>query len=276
MNPSVPLPDPTDPAADPFRRLVAIMARLRGEGGCPWDREQNHQSLVPYLIEESYEVKESIDRGDMEGLREELGDLLLQAVFHAQLAREAGRFDIDDVLRGICSKLITRHPHVFGNVEVASSAEVLQNWEQIKLGEKKNREEAPSRLGGVPKQLPALLRAHRVQEKAARVGFDWEQVRDVFAKVREEIGELEAAVAAGSAAGVQAEIGDILFAIVNLARFLKVQSELALHECVERFIRRFRYIEERAAEQNRNLEDMSLAEMDALWNEAKEHESNSL
>jgi len=265
-----PLPDPLDHSADPFRRLVAIMARLRGDGGCPWDREQTHQSLVPYLIEESYEVKEAIDHDDFESLREELGDLLLQIVFHAQLGNEAGRFNIDGVLHAICDKLIGRHPHVFGDIAVASSAEVLQNWEQIKLDEKREREETPSRLSGVPKQLPALLRAHRVQEKAARVGFDWEHVRDVFAKVREEIGELEEAVAQGKTAQVKAEVGDLLFAFVNLSRFLNVQSELALHNTVERFAERFRYIEQRVAEQGRRLEEMTLAEMDALWNEAKQ------
>jgi len=263
------LPDPLDRSADPFRRLVAIMARLRGEGGCPWDREQSHQSLVPYLIEESYEVKEAIDQGDVESLREELGDLLLQIVFHAQLARETGRFDIDDVACAICDKLIGRHPHVFGNVEVSSSADVLQNWERIKLDEKRERLETPSRLSGVPKHLPALLRAHRVQEKAAQVGFDWEQVRDVFAKVREEIGELESAVAQGETAQIKDEMGDLLFALVNLSRFLNVQSELALHDTVERFVGRFRYIEQRAAELGRPLDEMTLAEMDALWNEAK-------
>jgi tetrapyrrole methylase family protein/MazG family protein len=263
------LPDPLDSSGDPFRRLVAIMTRLRGEGGCPWDREQTHESLVPYAIEEAYEVKEAIDRSDMDSLREELGDLLLQVVFHAQLARETGRFDVDDVARAICAKLIGRHPHVFGDVEVGSSAEVLQNWEQIKLGEKRERQEEPSRLSGVPKELPALLRAHRVQEKAARVGFDWEHVRDVFAKVREEIAELESAVEQGQTAPIKAEIGDLLFALVNLSRFLNVQSELALHDTIERFIERFRHIEQRAAEQVRQLEDMTLAEMDALWDEAK-------
>lgn len=263
------LPDPLDPSADPFRRLVAIMARLRGEGGCPWDREQNHQSLLPYLIEEAYEVKETIDQGDFEGLCEELGDLLLQIVFHAQLANEAGRFDIDDVARAICKKLIGRHPHVFGSVEVSSADEVLQNWEQIKLAEKREREEKPSRVGGVPKELPALLRAHRIQEKASRVGFDWEHVRDVFAKVREEIGELESAMAQGQTVEIQAELGDLLFALVNLSRFLNVQSELALHDAIERFIERFHYIEQQAAERGRRLEEMTLAEMDALWNKAK-------
>lgn len=263
------LPDPRDESADPFRRLVAIMARLRGEGGCPWDREQNHDSLVPYLIEESYEVKEAIDTRDREGLCEELGDLMLQVVFHAQLASETEHFDIDDVLRTICRKLIGRHPHVFGDVDVASSGEVLENWERIKLGEKEGREETPSRLSGVPKHLPALLRAHRVQEKAARVGFDWEDIRDVFAKVREEIDELEVEVQAGETAQIDHEFGDLLFALVNLSRFLKIQSELALHRSTERCIERFRYIERRAAEQDRRLEDMTLAEMDALWDEAK-------
>ncbi|KPL08731.1 pyrophosphatase [candidate division BRC1 bacterium SM23_51] len=264
------LPDPLDRSADPFRRLVAIMARLRDEGGCPWDREQDHDSLVPYLIEEAYEVKEAIDRREMESLREELGDLLLQIVFHAQLANEAGRFDIDGVLRAICEKLIGRHPHVFGDVKADSPEQVLQNWEQIKLDEKREREDEPSRLSGVPKHLPALLRAQRVQEKAARVGFDWEHVRDVFAKVREEIAELEAAAERGETAQIGAEMGDLLFALVNLSRFLNVHSELTLHETIERFIERFRHIERQAAAQGRSLEEMTLAEMDALWNEAKQ------
>jgi tetrapyrrole methylase family protein/MazG family protein len=245
------------------------MERLRGEGGCPWDREQTPQSLLPYLIEEAYEVKEAVEEGDVAGLREELGDLMLQVVFHAQLADEAGQFRIDDVLTAICEKLIGRHPHVFGEVEVSSSAEVLDNWEQIKLDEKRERETRPSRLGGVPKELPALLRAHRVQEKAARVGFDWDRIADVFNKVREEIDELESAAAHGATDRVGAELGDLLFALVNVARFLKVQSELALHGTIERFIQRFTHIEQRAVEQGRSLDDMTLAEMDALWEEAK-------
>jgi len=264
--------DPLDRSADPFRRLVAIMARLRGEGGCPWDREQTHESLIPYIIEEAYEVKEAIEKNDIEGMREELGDLLLQIVFHAQLAREEGRFDIDDVLRTICEKLIHRHPHVFGEVEVASAAEVLHNWEQIKAEEKRERGKDPSRLSGVPTHLPALLRAHRVQEKAARVGFDWDDIGGVFKKVREEIAELETAVANGRKESIRSEMGDLLFALVNLARFLDIQAELALHETIEKFIERFRYIERRAAEQNRDLDEMSLAEMDALWDEAKQRE----
>ena len=263
------LPDPLDRSADPFRRLVAIMARLRADDGCPWDREQSHGSLVPYVIEEAYEVKEAIDHGDMEHLREELGDLMLQVVFHAQLEREAGRFDIDDVLRAICEKLIGRHPHVFGEVEVSSSQEVLRNWERIKLDEKRESDREPSRVSGVPKHLPALLRAHRVQEKAARVGFDWERVEDVFAKVREEIAELESAVEEGAGERIHHEFGDLLFALVNVSRFLNVQTELALHDTVERFLGRFRHIERRAAEQGRELEAMTLAEMDALWEEAK-------
>jgi tetrapyrrole methylase family protein/MazG family protein len=267
-----PSPDPLDHPADPFRRLVAIMARLRGANGCPWDREQSHESLLPYLIEEAYEVKEAIDRKEVESLREELGDLMLQIVFHAQLAAEAGRFTIDDVATAICEKLIHRHPHVFGEVQVSSSADVLRNWEQIKLAEKKNREEEPSRLSGVPKHLPALLRAHRIQEKAARVGFDWEHVRDVFAKIREEIAELEEAVAEGKMDAISGEIGDLMFALVNLSRFLKVQPELSLHQTIEKFIARFRYIERQAAARNLRLEDMTLAQMDALWDEAKAKE----
>lgn len=263
------LPDPLDRSADPFRRLVAIMARLRAEGGCPWDREQTHESLIPYVIEEAYEVKEAIDDGDMDALREELGDLMLQVVFHAQLESEADRFDVDDVLRAICEKLIGRHPHVFGTVSVDSSQDVLRNWEQIKLDEKREQNREPSRVSGVPKELPALLRAHRVQEKAARVGFDWERVQDVFAKVREEVAELETAAEQGALERVYHEFGDLLFALVNVSRFLNIQTELALHGTIDRFIARFRHIEQRAAEQRRDLEEMTLAEMDALWDEAK-------
>ena len=301
--PSQPRPPAADgadlDALDPFRRLVAIMARLRGPGGCPWDREQSHRSLTPYLIEEAYEVKETIDRGDFEELRAELGDLVLQVVFHAQLAAEAGRFDIDDVMRAIGDKLIRRHPHVFGDVEVSGSGEVLRNWEDIKKQEKADRQgngdataetadagAAPfeSMLSGVPRSLPALLKAHRIQQKVAGVGFDWATLAPVWDKLHEEIDELRQALetdggASDPAPGKQAagpdreavanEIGDILFSVANLARKLGVPAEEALDRTNHKFMARFRYIEETLHGQGRKPSDMTLEELDALWEAAK-------
>lgn len=289
-----PRPSPTE--SDPFRRLVAIMERLLDADGCPWDREQTHETLKPYVIEEAYEVCEAVDEEDMDSLREELGDVMLQTVFHAALARREGHFAIDDVLNGICAKLIRRHPHVFADTEVSGSGEVLQNWEKIKQVEKEQKARArarrkkehgvtaddtaaggedapsPSALDGVPKALPALTRAFRVQEKAARVGFDWDQVGDVWKKVEEEVREVREALESGTVRDVEEEIGDFLFALVNLTRFLKVHPEESLQRTTNKFIRRFRHIEKRAREQNRQLSDMTLEQMDVLWEEAKRNE----
>lgn len=250
-----------------FDELVGVMARLRRKDGCPWDREQSHESLKPYIIEETYEVLDAIDRKDDDELREELGDVLLQIVFHAQIAAEQSRFTMDDVAAAIVEKLKRRHPHVFGNVEVEDSREVLRNWEEIKKEEGKD-----SVLDGVPDGLPALLKAQRVQEKVRRVGFDWESIGGTFDKVREEIGELEKAVKDGDQAGIEDEFGDILFSLVNVARFLDINAEESLRQTTKKFSHRFRYIENRIEEKGeRPIEEYSLEELDALWNEAKSY-----
>jgi tetrapyrrole methylase family protein/MazG family protein len=266
-----------------FDRLVQLMARLRAPGGCPWDRKQTHESLKPYLLEEAYEVLETIDGKDAAALREELGDLLLQVVFHAQIGGEAGAFTIDQVLETLNEKLTRRHPHVFGEAKAANAEEVLHRWEEIKRAERSRTEPAQqpsSSLDGVPKTLPALLRAYQMQARASRVGFDWPHTADgierVVEKVEEEIGELTEALQREpreeSRERVEAEFGDLLFALVNLSRLLKVNPEEALRRASNRFAERFRYIESRAARSGRSLEQMTLAEMDALWEEAKQGE----
>jgi tetrapyrrole methylase family protein/MazG family protein len=252
-----------------FTELVEVMARLRGEHGCPWDREQTPESIKPYLVEETYEVLEAIDEQDSAKLREELGDLMLQIVFHAQMAKEAGVFSIADVLAAINDKLTRRHPHVFGDVKAETAQEVLFNWEQIKQTERQALRGKASLLDGVPRELPALLRAHRLQEKASRVGFDWSEAREVLLKVEEEMAELRAAMEGQAPERVEAELGDILFALVNLGRFLAVNPEEALRKTIARFIARFQFIEEELARRGRSLRQATLAEMDALWAEAK-------
>jgi tetrapyrrole methylase family protein/MazG family protein len=251
-----------------FSDLVDIMARLRGSGGCPWDREQDHQSLKPYLLEEAYEVLEAIDAGNDAKLCEELGDLLLQIVFHAQIGGEEGRFDIADVCRSISAKLRNRHPHVFGDVQVRDSDEVIDNWEQIKRAEPLN-EDRSSLLDGVPHALPALQKATKVQKRVAKVGFDWDDHHGPAAKVREELGEVERAAEAGNPNTLIAEIGDLLFAVVNLARRLGVDSEDALRSGVARFSERFRWMEQKAQAEGIHLQGLSLAELDKLWDAAK-------
>ncbi len=255
-----------------FAELVDIMARLRGEKGCPWDREQTHESIKPYLIEETYEVLESIDEQDPVKLREELGDLMLQIVFHARMAEEAGAFGIGDVLAAINEKLIRRHPHVFGSVQADTAQEVLFNWEQIKQAERRAANGQASILDGVPRELPALLRAHRLQEKASRVGFDWKEAAEVLQKVVEELQELRGAMEEHSAERMEAEFGDLLFSLVNLSRFIAVNPEEALRKTIARFIARFRFIEEELGRRGRSLKDSTLPEMDALWQKAKEQE----
>jgi tetrapyrrole methylase family protein/MazG family protein len=252
-----------------FTELVAIMARLRGPGGCPWDREQSPSSIAPYLLEETYEVLEAIEEGKGARLREELGDLLLQVVFHAQMAAEAGQFTIADVLRGISEKLVRRHPHVFGAGDAKTASEVLARWEAIKQHEREVNGEEASALAGVPRTLPALLRAHRLQEKASRAGFDWTAVAPVLAKVEEEWAELRGALAAGDSARVGPEFGDLLFGLVNLSRFVGVNPEMVLTAATERFIRRFHYIEAALAKRGKSPRKSTLEEMDLLWEEAK-------
>lgn len=269
-----------------FAKLVALMGALRAPDGCPWDRKQTHESLKPYLLEETYEVLETIDGGNERKLREELGDVLLQVLFHSQIAAESGTFTIDDVLEELAAKLIRRHPHVFdkhgGTGALSNGEQVLTQWEEIKRAERQADGAGTSALDGVPKTMPALLRAYQTQARAARVGFDWSHdtagFDAVLKKVAEEIGELRAAVAAdrldaGMGSAGQAEIigetGDLLFSLVNLARFLKVNPEDALRLSTNRFIDRFHLIEALAAEQGRSLPEMTLADMDALWEEAK-------
>lgn len=255
-------------AAAAFTELVHLMERLRAPGGCPWDHEQTHASIKPYVIEEAFEVAEAIETGDMDELRSELGDLLLQIVFHAEMAREAGQFNIEDVVRGIVEKMVRRHPHVFGDVEVRDTDEVLRNWARIKAEERKHRE-SNSVVDGVPRAMPALLRAHRLGEKASRVGFDWQRPSDVLAKVDEELTELRSAIDTGDPAAAEAELGDVLFALTSLARHLDILPEDALQRASDRFVRRFRYIEDRLAAGNRDVHAASAAEMNELWEEAK-------
>ncbi|NLU52549.1 MAG: nucleoside triphosphate pyrophosphohydrolase [Clostridiaceae bacterium] len=251
-----------------FKDLLDIMTRLRAPDGCPWDREQDHKSLKRYLIEESYEVLEAIDEENPDKLKDELGDLLLQVVFHAQIAKEAGTFDMDDVIDGVCKKMVSRHRHVFGDEEAQNSDDVMKIWEEVKKSEKGHKTQTQV-LKDVPSNLPALMRSFKVQQKAAQVGFDWDNTEDAFKKILEETNELSQAYKQGDPAYIEEEIGDLLFAVVNVARFLKVQPELALTATVNKFIRRFEYVETKAREQGKNLNEMTLNEMDALWDEAK-------
>ena len=253
-----------------FKDLLDIMALLRSGDGCPWDREQTHDSLKRYMIEETYEVLEQIDKKDSEKLCDELGDLLLQVVFHAQISRENGEFEMSDVITGICRKLISRHTHVFGEVKADTPERVLENWEEIKKKEK-GIESHTGVLKDVPSNLPALIRSFKVQQKAARIGFDWDKTEDVMAKVDEEIQELKDVYKSNNMERITDEMGDALFALVNLSRFLKVQPELALTGTTNKFIKRFEYIESESLKNGRKLEEMNLEEMDELWNEAKRH-----
>ncbi len=258
--------------SDPIRRLVAIMATLRGPGGCPWDHKQTHQSLTPHLIEEAYEMIEAVEEGNDPHLVEELGDVLLQVVFHAQIAREGDRFDLDTVAQSICDKLIHRHPHVFGDAQAHTSQQVLSQWERIKAEEK--RLERDSITSGIPKQLPALLRSAKLQKKVARVGFDWDGIEDVLAKVEEELAELRQSLALRDQAAIELELGDLLFSVVNVARFAKVDPEIALHRSIEKFIRRFRQVEQMVESSGRPIQECSLRELDAFWERAKMDEAS--
>lgn len=253
-----------------FSDLLEIMRVLRSENGCPWDREQTHQSLKKYLIEETYEVLEAIDLNDREKIAEELGDVLLQVVFHAQVGEEEKTFDINDVINSICKKMVLRHTHVFGEDKAETAEDVLQNWEAIKKKEKGVQSQTQV-LKDVPANLPALMRSYKVQQKAAQVGFDWDNIEDVFKKVDEEINELRDVYTSKNMERISDEMGDTFFALVNLARFLKVQPELALTGTINKFIQRFDFIEKEGAKAGKKLEDMSLIEMDELWNKAKVH-----
>ncbi len=251
-----------------FEEFVAITKRLRKE--CPWDSKQTHASIRHSLIEEAYEVVESIDAGAMDELRKELGDLLLHVVFHANIAEETNTFTLDDVIDAITKKLIFRHPHIFGETKVADAAEVKGNWEKLKMQEGRT-----SLMQGVPREMPALLRALRLQEKAATVGFDWKKKEDAWLKAEEELHELQTAIGTEHHREVEAEFGDLLFALVNYARFINVNPEHALRRSIEKFIRRFQHIEQRLREMGRDIHSSTLEEMDGLWNEAKKLENGS-
>lgn len=260
-------------AAPPgITRLLNVVSRLRGPRGCPWDREQTLDSLKQYLIEESYEVLDAIDSRDRDRHKEELGDLLLQVLLQSQIRKEQGHFAFDDVAHALADKLIRRHPHVFGRnrIRVADSRQVLSNWEKIKANEKQDPDR--SILDGVPRHLPALLKAQRIQSKVGRVGFDWKRARDVEAKVREEMRELRKAMARGRPDPVREEAGDLLFALVNLYRHRHIRAEEALEAANAKFVRRFKEVERRVRRQGRKLQECTLGEMDALWNVVKKEE----
>ncbi|OGW38370.1 MAG: nucleoside triphosphate pyrophosphohydrolase [Nitrospirae bacterium GWD2_57_9] len=255
-------------AQDNLKDLVDLMATLRGPRGCPWDRKQTTESLKPFLIEETYEVIDALDEGDPAKVREELGDLLFQIIFHAQLAAEKGEFTIKDVIATNVEKMTRRHPHVFGDAKAETAAEVLANWEEIKKKEK-GQEQRKSILEGVPRSMPSLIRAHKLQEKAAKVGFDWSRLDEALPKLDEEIAEFKESLQTRDAARIEEELGDIFFMLVNLSRFLEVDPEEALRKTISKFIRRFRYIEESAADAGRSLKEMTLDEMEQLWQESK-------
>jgi MazG family protein len=261
-----------------FERLVEIMATLRGPNGCPWDKQQDFNSLKPMLVEEVYEVLEAIENDDFDGLSEELGDLLLHVVFHAHLGQETGRFDINTVIDKISDKLVRRHPHVFADDSASTSEEVIKNWETIKAQEKaeklKNRTpEQRSLLEGIPSKLPALHEAHQISSRAARVGFDWPDVEGIFEKLQEEVRELREVISSGQDDSrrerLEDEIGDMLFVIVNIARYLKIDSESALKRANRKFKARFQYMESELVRQGKTLEQTSLDEMETLWQKAK-------
>lgn len=263
-----------------FPRLVELMQRLLAPDGCPWDREQTMSTIRRYVLEEACEVVDAVDGGDREELRTELGDLMLQVVFLGELARNEGAFGPDDVVKAICDKLVRRHPHVFGDEKLTGSGEVLRNWERIKAAEKKgSKKEAGGVLGGVPRSLPALTRAQRVGEKVARVGFDWPDARGSRAKVAEEVAELDQAIESGDKDRVEAELGDVLFALVNLARHVDVDAEGALRRTIDKFTRRFSHVEARVHETHGGWptsaadDRLTLEELDGYWDEAKRREA---
>ncbi|MGB4782509.1 nucleoside triphosphate pyrophosphohydrolase [Candidatus Methylomirabilis sp.] len=263
-------------SGEQFEALVRIMGRLRADNGCPWDREQTRETLKPFLIEEAYEVVEAIDEGDPKHLMEELGDLLFQVVFHAQIAAERREFTIGQVLAATADKMMRRHPHVFGDGTASTTHEVLEQWEELKREERNTAAAIPaSALDGVPRELPGLLRAQRLQDKASRTGFDWPEISGVMAKVEEELGELKEAIGSAVPEAVEEELGDVLFSLVNLARFLSLSAEEALRKSITRFSTRFQYIEEALQRDGRRLRETSLEEMERLWQQAKSHERSS-
>lgn len=249
-----------------FQELLKVMEALRSKKGCPWDREQTRESLKPFIVEEAYELIEAIDESNPEKIKEELGDLLFQVVFQCQIAKENKEFTIFDVIKKISEKMVSRHPHVFGGADYKTADEVLLHWEEQKKREGKLRE---SILEGVPKTLPSLLRAHRLQKRVAGVGFDWERIEDVLTKLDEEMKEFREALQTKKQSEMEEELGDMLFMFVNISRFIGVNPEDALRKTIRKFISRFHYIEIHAAKEGRKLSDMTLNEMDGLWDEAK-------
>jgi len=256
-----------------FERLCEIVAQLRAPGGCPWDREQTNESLLPALIEEAYEVAGAVRARDDANFREELGDLLLLIVMHAEIAGEAGRFKIDNVIKEVAEKLIRRHPHVFAESDARDSGAVLKQWERIKHEEKKTN--GGHYLDGLPSALPGLMRAQKAQSKAARVNFDWTELGDVVAKVEEELGETKAAIESKDRQSVENEIGDLLFAVVNLARKCQLDAESALQKATDKFVTRFNRLEDELRAQGKKLGEADLAELDAIWNKIKENAQRS-
>ena len=270
-----------------FEDLVGLQIRLLAPNGCPWDREQTHESLRTYLIEEAYEVLDALESGDPDKFAEELGDLLLQIIFHSQLASQAGRFNVGDVIERVHTKMVRRHPHVFGTDKANSAADVLKNWEQLKAEERRqdrvarglsdadaSGEKSASLLSGIPRTLPAVMEAYQLTRRASRVGFDWPNISGVLEKLREEIQELEAEIANGNAAKIESEAGDLLFSVVNVVRFLKLDPEIALKKANRKFIERFRDMETDAASAGKKLADMNAGELDELWNSAKLKQSS--
>jgi tetrapyrrole methylase family protein/MazG family protein len=251
-----------------FTRLVELMATLRGPNGCPWDRQQSSESLKPFLIEECYEVIDALEEGVPDKVKEELGDLLFQIVFHARIAEERNQFSINDVVDVIHEKMVRRHPHVFGVEQASTADEIRTNWEEIKRKEK-GYEDRTSILEGVPRSLPSLLRARHLQERAARVGFDWKHLNETLPKLDEEIFEFKESLKKENAEKIEEELGDLFFMLVNISRFLGVDPDTALRKTISKFIHRFRYIEEHAANAGKSLSEMTLDEMEALWQESK-------
>ena len=251
-----------------LNRLIEIVAKLRAPGGCPWDREQTHKSILNCMLDEAYEFFEAVDENDSAKMREELGDVLMQVIFHAQIADESKKFNIDDVAKDIGDKLIRRHPHVFSDVRVLSSDEVVRNWEQIKKSEY-SEERRKYVVDDIPDALPALFRAEKMQKRAAQVGFDWKDITPVLDKVEEEFGEFREALEKGDSANAQEEIGDLLFALVNVARHHKISAETALRDAANKFARRFRFVEDKFKEAGVDIRKATLEEMDVYWNQSK-------
>jgi len=255
-------------ATESFRKLIEIVDTLMGENGCPWDNVQTRESLKPYLVEETYEVLEALDTNDPDQIKDELGDLLYQILFHSKISSKNNEFDIKDVLNNLKEKMVRRHPHVFKEGQVNTPDQVIERWEEIKK-EEKTHSNHPSILDSVPKQLPSLLRAQKLQKKAAKEGFDWDEISDVFDKLDEEISEFKSAVLEGKGTDIQSELGDILFVLVNIAKFKKIDAEEALRSTNNKFIKRFQHIEKEVAKQGKTLKETSLEDMERHWQNAK-------